>query len=76
MYVKLRPYRQTSLMRRMNEKIAPLFYGPFKILQKMGLVTYRLELPGTTRIHPVFHVSLLKKEVGSQAVSPYIPTSL
>ena len=75
-YVKLRPHRQSSLAQRVNEKLSPRFYGPFKILQKIGHVAYKLELPDTARIHPIFHVSLLKKAVGSQAVSPSIPTSL
>ena len=75
-YVKLRPYRQTSLAQRTNEKLGPRFYGPFKILQKIGPVAYKLELPATVHIHPVFHVSLLKKAMGPQAASPTIPTSL
>ena len=75
-YVKLRPYRQSSLARRVNEKLSPRFYCPFKILQKIGPVAYKLELLDTARIHPIFHVPLLKKAVGSQAVSPSIPTSL
>ena len=75
-YVKLRPYRQTSLARRTNEKLGPRFYGPFKILQKIGPVAYKLELLATEHIHPVFHMSLLKKEVGPQAASPTIPSSL
>ena len=72
----LRPCRQTSLARRANEKFAPFCYGPFKILQKIGPVAYKLELPTTAHIHPVFHVPLLKKVVGSQAASPSIPASL
>ena len=75
-YVKLHPYLQSSLVRRVHEKLSPRFYGPFKILQKMGPVAYKLELPNTTRIHLIFHVSLLKRAVGSQVVSPFIPTSL
>ena len=75
-YVKLRPYRQPSLARKVNEKLAPRFYGPFKILEKIGPIAYKLELPATTRIHLVFHVSLLKKATGSQLVSPSIPSSL
>ena len=31
-YVKLRPYRQTTLVLRVNKKLAPRFYGPFKII--------------------------------------------
>ena len=70
-YVKLWP-----LARRVNEKLSPRFYGPFKILQKMGPMAYKLELPDTALIHPIFHVSLLKWAMGSQAISPSIPTSL
>ena len=59
-----------------NENISPRFYGPFKILQKICTVVYKLKLPDTARIHPIFHVSLLKKEVGFQAISPSIPASI
>ena len=75
-YVKLRPYRQSSLARRVNEKLAPRFYGHFKILEKIRPVAYKLELPAMARIHPVFNISLLKKATGSQPVSPSIPFSL
>jgi len=34
--------------------------GPFKILQKLSDVSYKLDLPGTTKLHNHFHVSLLK----------------
>ena len=45
-------------------KLNPRYIGPFRILERIGLVTYRLELPlELSRIHNVFHVSMLKKYV-------------
>lgn len=65
-YLKLQPFRQASISLRRNAKLSPKYYGPFKILQKIGAVSYKLELPKESRIHPVFHVSLLKKKIGEK----------
>lgn len=60
-YLKLQPYRQSSLEVRKNEKLFPKYFGPYKILDKVGTISYRLELTEYAKIHPVFHVSQLKK---------------
>ena len=72
-FLKLRPYRQHSLARKANEKLSSRFYGPFKILTKIGSIAYRLLLLDDCQIHPVFHVSQLKQVVGSFSSFPHQP---
>jgi hypothetical protein len=48
------------------EKLKPHFYGPYRVIKRVGEVEYKLELPEGSRIHNTFHVSYLKKELGQQ----------
>lgn len=73
-YLRLQPYRQTSLALQRNMKLAPRFYGPFQVLSRVGTVAYKLSLPDTAQLHLVFHVSLLKKKLGKHVLAqPTLP---
>nr|KYP36153.1 Retrotransposable element Tf2 [Cajanus cajan] len=45
-------------------KLTPRFVGPYQIIQRVGLVAYRLALPSSlSNLHDVFHVSQMRKYV-------------
>ncbi|PKI73763.1 hypothetical protein CRG98_005834 [Punica granatum] len=59
-------------------KLSPKYIGPYKILESIGNVAYRLALPPElSRIHNVFHVSMLRKYMpDSSHILSYQPVGL
>lgn len=62
-FLKLQPYIQTSVAPRANHKLAFKFFGPFPILERINDVAYKLQLPPQATVHPVFHVSQLRRAI-------------
>jgi len=60
--LRLRPLHQTSAKgpQIASGKLAKRFYGPFQVIDRIGIMAYKLKLPETAKIHPVFHCSKLK----------------
>eukprot|EP00253_Pinus_taeda_P022389 PITA_22389 len=66
-FLRIQPYKQISLKQaKKDNKLSPKYYGLYKVLQKIGAMAYKLELPIASRLHPIFHVSCLKKVIGDK----------
>ena len=73
-FVKLQPYVQTTVARRTNHKLAFRYFGPFKIIRAVNPVAYGLQLPEGAKVHPVFHVSQLRRAIpATTSVEPELP---
>ena len=60
-FLKMQPYVWSSLDSRSSHKLSFKYFGPFQVLERVGTVVYKLLLPPSSSVHPVFHVSQLKK---------------
>ncbi|GKF76837.1 hypothetical protein Tco_0229307 [Tanacetum coccineum] len=59
--LKVSPWKRVVRFGK-RRKLNPRYVGPFKVLEKVGEVAYKLELPEElSRVHNTFHVSNLKK---------------
>lgn len=52
---------QTLVAQRANHQLSSKFYGPFPVIEKINEVAYKLQLPPNATVHPVFHVSQLRR---------------
>lgn len=52
-YLKLQPYKQSSLAQISSFKLSPRYYGPYNVIEKLGSIAFRLDLPSHAQIHNV-----------------------
>ncbi|XP_069147119.1 uncharacterized protein [Solanum lycopersicum] len=76
-YLKISPMKR--VVRFVKEgKLSPRYVGPYEILKRVGKVAYELKLPNEfASVHPVFHVSMLKKCIGDpESIIPIVGVSV
>jgi hypothetical protein len=57
-FLRIQYYKQMPLKKlNMDNKLAPKYYGAYKLLQNIGSMAYKLELSTSSWVHLVFHVS-------------------
>ena len=71
-YLKVSPMKGVRRFGRKG-KLSPRYIGSYQIFKRMGNLAYELELPQElAAVHPVFHISMLKKCMGDPSL--IIPT--
>ncbi|PKU66999.1 hypothetical protein MA16_Dca018739 [Dendrobium catenatum] len=59
-----------------NEKLSPRYFGPYKVMNHIREVAYRLGLPTASAMHPIFHVSQLKRIIEDHTPTSSLPATL
>ncbi|MCO5578595.1 hypothetical protein L7F22_032439 [Adiantum nelumboides] len=72
------PTKSETMKTRKCAKLSPRYCDPFKVLKKIGDIAYKLELPKSSQVHPVFHASKIIKSIHGleNVVSPDILVDL
>jgi hypothetical protein len=60
-FLRLQPYKQTSLKAEHCQKLAPKFYGPYIVLKHVGQVAYQLALAQSFEATSCFSCFMLKE---------------
>jgi hypothetical protein len=58
--LKLQPYAQSNVVNKPFPKLALKYFGPYRVVEKLGTMAYKLQLPPQSAVHAVFHVYQLK----------------
>ena len=76
-FLKVAPWKN-MLRFGLKGKLTPRYIGPFEILQRVGPVAYKVDLPPQlAKVHDVFHVSLLRKaDVDPTRILPKVPVEV
>ena len=62
-FLKLSPWKGVVRFEKQG-KLNPRYIGPFEIVERIGPVAYRLDLPEElSRVYNVFHISMLRKYI-------------
>jgi hypothetical protein len=67
LFMRLQLYKQMSLKQQNKDnKLAPKYYGPYKVLKRIESMVFKLEFHSYSRVHTIFHVSFLKKVINNK----------
>jgi hypothetical protein len=73
-WLRLNQRATSSVCDAPPSKLASKYFRPYEVIQRIGQVAYKLQLPPKARIHDVFHVAFLKKFEGTPPSSvPPLP---
>nr|XP_016484600.1 PREDICTED: uncharacterized protein LOC107805124 [Nicotiana tabacum] len=74
-FLKVSPMKSVMQFGKKGE-LCPRYLEPYIIIQRIGRVAYKLERPPEMcSVHPVFHVSMLKKVIGDPSLIVPIETA-